>query len=616
MASRGTRRWALGLRRGFSGQAKKVKSPLRMRIEFMRDCTLLISFLYVISPFESSRKFRESVKFKVQSYIRLGYVMRICGFIYLDYKISLGGFSNPKNKPQTTVDRVHERCAERLKTMLMRNGGLYIKIGQIMAELGHLFPRAYPMAMVSMYDQATLSSWKSVSDGIYHEFGIEPEYIWDEIKTEPLASASLAQVHVAHLNKKKMAVKIHHREVSKHAFMDIYALRLIWGYLKAALPEVAESYEWAVSELESALLRELNFKQEFSNCLEAEKNLEKNPIDNIRFPKIYELLSCLSVLTMRYEEGVPLSDRKAMLAGGVEPGHVAGIVSDLFCQMLMTDGFVHCDPHPGNLLVTWKREREGGGSERSVSSERGWNNSSAGIVVLDHALYRRLHPEFREGLRDLWKAALVGDVSDMRASARILIGDSPIQAGDIVLPPKVSDKAVDQLIELITHVSVEDLYGCQEPKKRLEILEGKRGGNEVFRGQLGGKEYVEGELLKEVNRFADQFRSVLQDKKRGGADLFYTLKALACLRASNRAIGVSENVALSGARRVVARTQAARHWFIKCLLGSGLEKVWKSLGVRTNWKEAVLRFGAGFWMYWLHARLWLRYHGVERYMYI
>lgn len=559
---------------------------------FVRDYALIGAAIFVVSPLPQSVEFREEVRFQMHFAKRSAKTAYTCMYIAGDYYMT-------GEADKAALEACHERSAQRLSGMLLSNGGLFVKIGQLIGEMAHMVPSAYARAMEPMFDQACVSPLEDIESVFAGEFATRPDAIFDSFSTEPLASASLAQVHIARRGGEKLAVKLHHREVSRNAFSDMQMLRAIHTIAKRVLPPSRVPPEWTLQLVADSLTHELNFLLEAEHCRKAEK-LNSDMADETRFPRVDSELSALSVLTMGYEEGVPMSDREAMVAAGVDPTAVSRIVSRIFLQMMFCNGFVHCDPHPGNLLVTWQ---DGGAqSDRAQSEGRGISGGSPGrpsraprglkVVVLDHALYRQFAPSYRRSMRDLWDAVLMGDKNKMMSAGKAVI----VEGGGASNP---SQDRIRRVVELITATKWADLTALQHPNRRLALLEGA--GGDVKRDGVG--------LDSSLSGFTESLRAVLGDANGEPGDLFFTLKTLACLRASNRAIGVKPNVAMSGGRRALARAGGVRsHWLARAFLTVG--KPWSgawSAAFGTTWETTVsaCALRAGIW--WIYARMWIAY---------
>jgi aarF domain-containing kinase len=110
---------------------------------------------------------------------------------------------------------------------------------------------------------------------------------------------------------------------------------------------------------------------------------------------------------MQYEEGFKATDVPSIEAHGLRKRDVADLISRVFSSQVFLSGFVHCDPHPANVLI---RTRPGTGSGRSSSRPQ--------IVLVDHGLYRELDPEFRVAYSRLWTSLALADLDGIRDACR------------------------------------------------------------------------------------------------------------------------------------------------------------------------------------------------------
>ena len=152
------------------------------------------------------------------------------------------------------------------------------------------------------------------------------------------------------------------------------------------------SYQWLTREMNKNLPLELDFKHEALNLARCCELFAHD--DRIAFPKVREDLTSSRVLCMSFEEGVYINDLQAMRKRGLDFTEVARTISSVFCEQVYRHGFVHCDPHPHNVLVRKNPNKPG---------------NKAQIVLLDHGLYRELSTEFRKNYCRLWRGILLGD---------------------------------------------------------------------------------------------------------------------------------------------------------------------------------------------------------------
>ena len=121
-----------------------------------------------------------------------------------------------EEKITKTGDRksqIHRKAALRLLSLCQTNGGTYIKIGQHLANLDYLIPNEYIEVLSSLFDSAPKSRFEDVCAVVMEDLGEHPDDLFDSFEREPIASASLAQVHVAYEKEtgRKLAIKVQHR---------------------------------------------------------------------------------------------------------------------------------------------------------------------------------------------------------------------------------------------------------------------------------------------------------------------------------------------------------------------------------------------------------------------
>ncbi|KAK2583727.1 hypothetical protein KPH14_009645 [Odynerus spinipes] len=298
--------------------------------------------------------------------------------------------------------RVHKYGAERLLELCCDNKGVYIKVGQHIGALDYLLPAEYVNTMRVLHSSAPQSSFKDVLRVIKEDFKKDPYDIFEIIDPVPLGTASLAQVHKAVLkNGNVVAVKVQHRTVKSNAFIDIKTMSTLVKITSYIFPDF--KFDWLVDESKKNIPQELDFTQEGKNA-EKIQGLFSH-YHWLRVPKIYWELSSPRVLTMEFVEGGQINDLAYLRSKDLNPYEVSSKLGRLYSHMIFITGFVHSDPHPGNILV------------RN-------NNSEAEIILLDHGLYATLSNEFRWEYSKLWLAILNGDRNAMKTHCTNLgVGD-------------------------------------------------------------------------------------------------------------------------------------------------------------------------------------------------
>ena len=160
------------------------------------------------------------------------------------------------------------------------------------------------------------------------------------------------------------------------------------------------SYGWLFDELKGRLHRELDFIEEAKNGERCAKDL--SCLDYVHVPKIHGDSCSHRVLTTEFIDGIKINDTEGIRQAGIDIADVDRKMVSAFAQQLFHTGFVHADPHPGNLLV------------RKKSGAKG---SEAEIVILDHGLYENLPPGGSAALRNLWQAVVNNNHAKMKKSA-------------------------------------------------------------------------------------------------------------------------------------------------------------------------------------------------------
>lgn len=370
---------------------------------------------------------------------------------------------------EAALQRLHQRCARRLLSVCIAHGGLYTKVGQYLATLNHVLPPAYTATLSQLLDDAARVPWAEAKQLLEEELGAPLESLFSEFDSEAVAAASLAQVHRARrkADGAEVAVKLQRPRLRRHVSSDLAALRILMALITSVFPEF--EFQWLLPEFEKNMRQELNFLQEGFNAMRLRRLFAHSP--QVYVPWVDWQLTTPRVLTMEFVRGAKLSDRASLEALGLESDAVAKVVMRVFGDMLCVHGFVHCDPHPGNLLVRRAprrcRDCEAASRDKGPQQEakcavcKDAGHGEAQLVVLDHGMYRRLEPEFRLAYCRLWRALLLNSLSEGRAALRELtrISQSPSSAGDSSAsaseeapsPPLKEDFALDLLSVVLTH---------------------------------------------------------------------------------------------------------------------------------------------------------------------
>ncbi|OAY46247.1 putative ABC1 protein At2g40090 [Manihot esculenta] len=364
--------------------------------------------------------------------------------IAFDYEYSLWGLPEGSVERSKEKHEVHLRSARKLQELCFRNGGIYIKLGQHIGQLEYLVPQEYVQIMrESMLNKCPVSSYDQVCKVFKQELGETPDKIFDEFDPVPIASASLAQVHVARTTDgQKVAVKVQPTHMTDTAATDRAIVELIVNTLHWFFPSF--DYRWLVAEMRESLPKELDFLVEAKNsekCLDNFQKLSPQIANYVYAPKVHWNLSTSKLLTMEFIDAAQINDVRAIQGLGIQPNEVSKLVSQAFAEMMFRHGFVHCDPHAANLLV-----RPLPSGKRGILGKK-----KPQLILLDHGLYKELDFSTRFNYASLWKALIFADANSIKEnSVKLGAGEDlyALFAGILTMRPwdRVVDPTVDHLV--------------------------------------------------------------------------------------------------------------------------------------------------------------------------
>ena len=249
---------------------------------------------------------------------------------------------------QARWEKAHRVNAERLATGCMRLRGVFIKVGQVLSVIGSFLPSAYAQALSRLQDKVPAQPFPEVEQRLIEALGEEPLSLFQTFEREPLAAASLAQVHRARDRKgQELAVKVLYPGIERLIRQDLAVLRSTVPVLKRIFPIAHLSR--VLDQLEAMLRRETDYDNERRN-IETIRELFSGNSDVV-IPQVVSELSRGPVLSLSFESGTKISDVDELVEQGVDPGKVAEILVGCYFDMLLKYRTFHADPHPGNFLV-------------------------------------------------------------------------------------------------------------------------------------------------------------------------------------------------------------------------------------------------------------------------
>ncbi|MFW2389985.1 MAG: ABC1 kinase family protein [Polyangiales bacterium] len=245
-------------------------------------------------------------------------------------------------------ERVDEKNSKRMLEGMLKLRGVYIKLGQVLSIMGGFLPSVYIKRLETLQDAVPPHPFEEIEQAFIESLGGPPEDYFRSIDREPVAAASLGQVHVAYMDDgHKVAVKVLYPGIRDVVRIDMRVIKLMVRVYKWFVP--VQNIEAVHSSLVDLLRRETDYLHE-ANCM---RRMSANFVndDHILFPEVVDEATTRDVLTMTFMEGIKISHLDTIRERGVDLHKLAVRLVKSFYKQLFVDRFFHADPHPGNFLV-------------------------------------------------------------------------------------------------------------------------------------------------------------------------------------------------------------------------------------------------------------------------
>ena len=298
--------------------------------------------------------------------------------------------------------RFHRESGRAIHEIAVELGGLILKGCQFLGARADVLPPEYVEALSDLQDRVPPHPFEDIRSRVELELRSPLESVFAEFCETPVASASLAQVHLARLpDGHRVAVKVQYPGIEELVRSDLANLRTLFravGFIERDLdlmPLIAELGEHVPLELD--FVNEGVNAERIANFFEGRNDLE--------VPRIHWELTTRRVLVSDFVDGIKINDAAGLARAGIDPQQVMRTLAEAYCEQIFVHGFFHADPHPGNLMVRPPTEANGPGR----------------VVFLDFGLAKELPSSFRKAVVE-FAGALIGGRPDAMASALLELG--------------------------------------------------------------------------------------------------------------------------------------------------------------------------------------------------
>ncbi|KAG5148409.1 hypothetical protein AAZX31_06G138900 [Glycine max] len=269
--------------------------------------------------------------------------------------------------------------AKWLKENILRLGPTFIKIGQQFSTRVDILPQEYVDQLSELQDQVPPFPSETSVAIVEEELGAPLGDIFDQFDYEPIAAASLGQVHRARLNGQEVVIKVQRPGLKDLFDIDLKNLRVIAEYLQKIDPKSdGAKRDWVAiyDECASVLYQEIDYTKEAANAELFASNFKN--MDYVKVPTIYWDYTTPQILTMEYVPGIKINKIQALDQLGVDRKRLGRYAVESYLEQILSHGFFHADPHPGNIAVD------------DVNGGR--------LIFYDFGMMGSISPNIREGL--------------------------------------------------------------------------------------------------------------------------------------------------------------------------------------------------------------------------
>jgi predicted unusual protein kinase regulating ubiquinone biosynthesis (AarF/ABC1/UbiB family) len=343
------------------------------------------------------------------------------------------------------------REAVRFRALAVRMGGVMIKVGQFLSSRLDVLPPEVTDELANLQDEVPAEAFEDIRSLAEAELKAPLSELFASFDAEPLASASLGQVHRARLRPaqsngegaeneadfRNVVVKVQRPNIAAIVDVDLSALRRVGFWLMRYRPIRDHADVPALlKEFSITLYEEIDYFKEAENAETFYQNFEEDP--DVHVPRVVRALSSLRVLTLEDVYAIKITDYAGITAAGIDRGEVAERLLETYLKQIFEDGFVHADPHPGNLFVTPLPSKDGAPVK--------WQ-----LTFVDFGMVARVPDSIKSSLREMVIAVGTRDTSRLVKAYQML--DMLLPGADL----KLIEQAEAQVFDRFWGMSMKEL---------------------------------------------------------------------------------------------------------------------------------------------------------------
>ena len=351
------------------------------------------------------------------------------------------------------------KSAKAFRSLAIQMGGVLIKVGQFLSTRVDVLPGEVTEELAGLQDEVPAEDYDKIRRVAEGEFGVSLSEKYLNFDEEPLAAASLGQVHRAQIaernapgrsfKKVDVVVKVQRPNIEEIIRTDLAALNTVGRWLNKYQPIRRRADVPAlIKEFSRILYEEIDYLAEGRNAETFRANFQDDL--QVRVPRVFWTHTTKRVLTLENVWDIKITDYEEISKAGIDRKKVASKLLDTYLKQIFQDGFFHADPHPGNLFVrppSSQNGRPGGGTD--------WQ-----LTFVDFGMVGRVPPGIKDGLKEL----LIG--VGTKDAARVV---KAYQMLDILLPNadlKLIEKAEEKVFDRFWGMSMSEMQDLSTEELR------------------------------------------------------------------------------------------------------------------------------------------------------